>query len=150
MANKGIKFGVSSLGRRPKTSLSLGFSGAIHNNGYLYLTVREVDWGALYYGVYPKKYRGFINGMGDCSAQMSDQGSTILGGKIPVRFTGNIDRGSISFEVTDNYTEFGGYGHAERIVADPFKGDIKKAKKYIENRQDLRKTLEEWKADNLP
>jgi hypothetical protein len=88
--------------------------------------------------------------MGDCSAQMSDQGSTILGGKIPVRFTGNIDRGSISFEVTDNYTEFGGYGHAERIVADPFKGDIKKAKKYIENRQDLRKTLEEWKADNLP
>ncbi|GAB5557933.1 MAG: hypothetical protein SchgKO_21460 [Schleiferiaceae bacterium] len=150
MSNKGIKFGVDRLGSRPKSSLTLGFTGVIRNNGYLYLTAHEVDWGNLYFGVYPKKYIGSINGMGDSKARMSTQGTTLLGGKIPVRFRGRINQGFISFEMTDNYTEFGGYGHAERIVADPFKGDIKKAKKYIENRQDLRKTLEEWKADNLP
>ena len=151
ISNNDIKFKVTDEGSSPWTYMTKTFTGRIHSNGYLYLTAKSnaIEFLEILSHFYPSKYTGTLNAMGLVHVKAAGQNFQIFGGRVPSAFIGNItSTGEIRFDTEESWFEIDGHVHVNKIIADPFKGDSQKRRKFLENRAEIRKAMNEWKIKN--
>ena len=151
IANANIKFKVTDEGSSPWTYMTKSFAGKIHSNGFLYLKAKSnaLEFLEILSHFYPSKYIGTMNALGQLTVKAAGEKFQIIGGRVPSMFIGEISReGKIVFETSESWFEIDGHVHVNKIIADPFKGNSQKRRKFLENRAEIRRTMNEWKIKN--
>jgi cytoskeletal protein CcmA (bactofilin family) len=131
--------------------MTKAFTGKIHSNGYLYLKAKSnaIEFLEIMSHFYPSRYTGTLNATGLVNIKASGKDFQIIGSRVPSVFIGNITtEGEVILETTESWFEIDGHVHVNKIIADPFKGNSQKRRKFLENRTEIRKMMKEWKINN--
>jgi hypothetical protein len=152
LANDNILFIVTKESMHPLSNYKTEMLGEIHANGYLYYNaIKTFSLFNLYPFEYPYHFNGVINYLGETNIKVKKTNFKLNGTRMPQKFRGGIDlNGKIEFKTIESYFDFKANSYVSKIIADPFSGDENKREKFISNRADLIKIINEFKAKLNP
>jgi hypothetical protein len=138
--NRKLVFKVSAQGEDFIGTHAIKLSGAITNNGFLYMNnVKNMfPFPYLSRNFYPKSFHGNLSWTGKSTLNAGKTGFSIVGSRIPNKLEGFLGKdNSVHVKTTESEFEWTGYGYIERLVCDPFNGNESNRSEYLENRLKL-------------
>jgi hypothetical protein len=146
LANVSIPFTVNEADYGMGTSYTNRFNGSFNSNGFLYCSAVDVSQSVrdkyehfpafLGFKVSPIEFKGKINCIGLLTLKASKFKYSLAGANLPQQFSGSIDEnGNVILFLTDKDWEIVGNHYASKLIADPFKTDNEKRKRFQKNAQ---------------
>ena len=109
---------------------------------YCHTTETDFTW----VNFYPLSYVGLINYFGEAEIYMDKKRYNLFGSKIPKKFIGSINtKGGLSLEATESFEESPGKIYVNNIAADLFSRDLEKRKKFLNNKSQLKKRINDYR-----
>ncbi len=129
------------------SSYAKKLKGKIHNNGFLYFKTvsRNFVFTNIQNGLFPSKLAGKIDYLGNAELKTVQTNWRMIGGRIPKQFIANIiSDGRFIAELDQSSWEFLGKISMDKLLCDPFRGNEKKRRMFLDNRTELYTIMKEY------